>query len=116
MNLDAAERMIKAATNEAVNEQRGKKRERGEEGAEETPKKKAKKSKKATEKELMALGEYIASLHSDCDFLVKNFDLRKEARASEIVFGVNYLGINVVFSSDRTLPLFAERFSVLMEG
>jgi len=41
-------------------------------------------SKKAAAKELMALGEYIANLHSNCDFLVQNFDLRKEARANEI--------------------------------
>jgi len=29
-------------------------------------------------------GEYIAGLHSSCDFLVDNFDLRKEARTNEI--------------------------------
>ena len=28
--------------------------------------------------------EYIAKLHGDCDFLIENFDVRKEARASEI--------------------------------
>jgi len=29
-------------------------------------------------------GEYIAGLHSSCDFLMDNFDLRKEARTNEI--------------------------------
>ena len=44
----------------------------------------AKASDKATKKELLALGEYIAALHSQCDFLLQNFDLRKDARAGEI--------------------------------
>merc|ERR1719399_1735689 len=37
-----------------------------------------------TQKELGALMEYIASLHAECDWLLKFFDARKEARASEI--------------------------------
>jgi len=44
----------------------------------------AKKDKADTGKELIALGEYIAQLHGSCDFLLDNFDLRKEARAGEI--------------------------------
>merc|ERR1711904_602505 len=44
----------------------------------------AKKEKKATATDLMALGEYIASLHGSCDFLLENFEVRKEARAGEI--------------------------------
>jgi len=28
--------------------------------------------------------KYIQSLHGECDWLLKNFDVRKEARASEI--------------------------------
>merc|ERR1719298_191531 len=44
----------------------------------------AKKDKKATATDLMALGEYIASLHGSCDFLLENFEVRKEARAGEI--------------------------------
>merc|ERR1719248_38849 len=44
----------------------------------------AKKDKKATSTDLMALGEYIASLHGSCDFLLENFEVRKEARAGEI--------------------------------
>merc|ERR1719191_969029 len=41
-------------------------------------------AKKSAQTELMALGEYIAKLHGSCDFLLENFDVRKEARASEI--------------------------------
>mmetsp|Transcript_15661 Transcript_15661/g.36019 ORF Transcript_15661/g.36019 Transcript_15661/m.36019 type:complete len:642 (+) Transcript_15661:1-1926(+) len=35
-------------------------------------------------KELKATNEYMASLHGQCDWLLKNFDLRKSARAEEI--------------------------------
>merc|ERR1719515_107553 len=41
-------------------------------------------SKAASTKELAATVEYIGSLHSDCDWLLQYFDVRKEARASEI--------------------------------
>merc|ERR1719181_1332940 len=44
----------------------------------------AKKEKASTATDLMALGEYIASLHGSCDFLLENFEVRKEARAGEI--------------------------------
>merc|ERR1719335_1783249 len=40
--------------------------------------------KKATSKELMATMQYIHSLHLECDWLLKYFDVRKEARASEV--------------------------------
>merc|ERR1719379_1991009 len=40
--------------------------------------------KKATMKEAMAKGEYIADLHAECDWLVQNYDIRKEARAGEV--------------------------------
>ena len=36
----------------------------------------AKKEKKATATDLMALGEYVASLHGSCDFLLENFEVR----------------------------------------
>ena len=39
---------------------------------------------KSTTSELMATLEYIQSLHADCDWLVKFFDMRKEARTGEI--------------------------------
>merc|ERR1719253_661374 len=45
---------------------------------------KAKKELKGKSAELMALQEYVMNLHADCDFLVKNFDTRKEARANEV--------------------------------
>jgi chromosome segregation ATPase len=38
----------------------------------------------ATGKELMALIEYIGSLHGECDWLIKYYDVRKEARSGEI--------------------------------
>lgn len=44
----------------------------------------AKEEKMSKVKELMATEKYIGSLHSECDWLIKNFDLRKEARAGEI--------------------------------
>jgi chromosome segregation ATPase len=40
--------------------------------------------KKATIKELMATEEYIGQLHAECDWLIKFFDVRKEARSGEI--------------------------------
>merc|ERR1719453_1450891 len=42
------------------------------------------KGKGHAEKELLSVNEYIAGLHASCDFLVQNYDLRKEARTSEI--------------------------------
>mmetsp|Transcript_92489 Transcript_92489/g.299259 ORF Transcript_92489/g.299259 Transcript_92489/m.299259 type:complete len:711 (+) Transcript_92489:84-2216(+) len=41
-------------------------------------------TKTSTGKELTATLGYIASLHADCDWLLKYFDMRKEARTSEI--------------------------------
>merc|ERR1719198_2832007 len=38
----------------------------------------------STTKELTATLQYIASLHLECDWLMKYFDVRKEARASEV--------------------------------
>merc|ERR1719316_1338525 len=35
-------------------------------------------------KELRETNEYIAGLHGECDWLVQNFEQRKEARAGEI--------------------------------
>merc|ERR1719395_415345 len=50
----------------------------------ETELQESKEGKIATTKELMATLEYMSSLHKECDWLLKNFDVRKEARASEI--------------------------------
>jgi len=44
----------------------------------------AKDEKASATKELMATLEYTSSLHKDCDWLLKNFEVRKEARASEV--------------------------------
>jgi len=41
-------------------------------------------SKKATEAELGATNQYITSLHAECDWLLKYYDMRKEARTNEI--------------------------------
>jgi len=40
--------------------------------------------KAATGSELSATLEYEAALHSECDWLLKYFDVRKEARSGEI--------------------------------
>merc|ERR1719454_1430865 len=40
--------------------------------------------KTATMKEAMATHEYLAEVHADCDWLLTNFETRKEARAGEI--------------------------------
>mmetsp|Transcript_5091 Transcript_5091/g.11262 ORF Transcript_5091/g.11262 Transcript_5091/m.11262 type:complete len:566 (-) Transcript_5091:81-1778(-) len=44
----------------------------------------AKKEKKETKAEALAVGDAIMNLHADCDWLIQNFALRKEARAGEI--------------------------------
>merc|ERR1719450_437840 len=40
--------------------------------------------KASTQKELGATLQYIQSLHNECDWLIQYFDVRKEARDSEI--------------------------------
>ena len=44
----------------------------------------AKDLKKSKTAEFMATQEYITQLHGSCDFLLQNYDLRKEARANEV--------------------------------
>merc|ERR1719456_931175 len=41
-------------------------------------------AKASTTKELGATLQYIQSLHNECDWLLQYFDVRKEARTSEI--------------------------------
>merc|ERR1719161_229055 len=41
-------------------------------------------AKAAQEEELMATKKYIADLHAECDWLISNYETRKEARAAEI--------------------------------
>ena len=40
--------------------------------------------KKDSEKELMGASKYLSSLHGECDWLMKYFDVRKQARSDEI--------------------------------
>jgi len=35
-------------------------------------------------KELSVVNDFIKSLHGECDWLVRYFDIRKEARANEL--------------------------------
>merc|ERR1719378_1981496 len=44
----------------------------------------SKAGKLSTTKELMGTLEYISGLHKECDWLLKNFDVRKDARTGEI--------------------------------
>merc|ERR1719428_2544070 len=39
---------------------------------------------KGTIENLLSLGEYSQELHKQCDFLVKNFDLRQSSRTQEM--------------------------------
>jgi len=41
-------------------------------------------SKASTSKELAATVQYIQSLHAECDWLLQHFDIRKEARVTEV--------------------------------
>merc|ERR1719324_915848 len=45
---------------------------------------KSKEDKSSTTKELGATLQYIQSLHNECDWLLQYFEVRKEARTSEI--------------------------------
>merc|ERR1719373_651644 len=38
----------------------------------------------STKKELVATNQYIHTLHQECDWLIKYYDMRKEARDGEI--------------------------------
>jgi len=40
--------------------------------------------KKAAEEELMAVASFLQTLHSECDWLVEYYDVRKEARTEEL--------------------------------
>ena len=44
----------------------------------------AKTDQASTTDALAKLAEFIAGLHADCDFLLANFDVRKEARTNEV--------------------------------
>jgi len=40
--------------------------------------------KSASNDELVGIAQMIQNLHQSCDFIMKNFDMRKEARSNEI--------------------------------
>jgi len=44
----------------------------------------SKEDKASASKELMATKSYIATLHSECDWLIQYFDMRKTARSEEV--------------------------------
>merc|ERR1719327_626484 len=44
----------------------------------------SKEEKAAKTKEAMATAQYLSEVHGDCDWLLSNFDTRKEARAGEV--------------------------------
>merc|ERR1719428_1839699 len=44
----------------------------------------AKEKKSLTFDELEEIASYIHELHSSCDFIMENFDMRKEARTNEV--------------------------------
>merc|ERR1719453_1955286 len=46
--------------------------------------KKTEKDKKSTQKELMSVREMMSGLHKQCDFLLDNHALRKDARTNEV--------------------------------
>merc|ERR1719254_261162 len=45
---------------------------------------KTKEEKFAKTKEAMATAQYLSEVHADCDWLLNNFQMRKEARAGEV--------------------------------
>ena len=66
--------------------------------------------KTSIEKTLAATNEYIASLHAECDWLIKYFDMRKEARSTEI----NTLGNSkAVLTVASTITARAEELKVI---
>merc|ERR1719281_2247583 len=73
---DAAEK--RSTDSKAVTEKEGAKAEL------EAELQKNKDAKKASDSELLETEMYIMELHQDCDFLLQNYDERKEARANEI--------------------------------
>merc|ERR1740121_1711147 len=45
---------------------------------------KTEEEKKTTMKEAMNTAEFLAEVHADCDWLLSNYEVRKEARAREV--------------------------------
>merc|ERR1719420_2369500 len=76
MTLDAADK--RAAMTKSIAEKTGVKAEL------ETQLEAYKDDKLAAGKELMATKQYLGEVHDDCDWLLENYDMRKEARANEV--------------------------------
>mmetsp|Transcript_79086 Transcript_79086/g.177148 ORF Transcript_79086/g.177148 Transcript_79086/m.177148 type:complete len:738 (-) Transcript_79086:92-2305(-) len=70
--------------------------------------------KKSTVAEAMAKAEYIQDLHLECDWLVANFEVRKEARAGEVASLKNAKA--VLSGSDYALVQTATRRGHLRGG
>merc|ERR1719291_426189 len=45
---------------------------------------KTEEEKKSTMKEAMGTAEFLSEVHADCDWLLSNYEVRKEARAGEV--------------------------------
>merc|ERR1719454_1548132 len=77
-NLMAASQKTRATNAESITEKESASAEWGEKIEN------AKTEQASTTDALAKLKEYIAGLHSSCDFLVENYEARKEARTSEV--------------------------------
>merc|ERR1719487_2963319 len=74
-NLMAASQKTRATNAESITEKESAASEKTEN---------AKTEQASTTEALAKLKEYIAGLHSSCDFLVENYGARKEARTNEV--------------------------------
>merc|ERR1719263_452913 len=68
--------------------------------------------------ELMNTKKYISDLAADCDFIMKNYDLRKEARANERDGLMNAKAmLSEAKMSGRLVPVYQLTFQgVIMQG
>jgi len=78
------EEMMKDSAEKRVTDSKSITEKEGTKADDEANLQKAGKERLAKMKEAMATVSVIQSLHKDCDWLLKNFDVRKEARAGEV--------------------------------
>merc|ERR1719491_1799051 len=78
------EEMMKDSGDKRVTDSKSITEKEGTKADDEANLQKAGKERLAKMKEAMATVSVIQSLHKDCDWLLKNFDVRKEARAGEV--------------------------------
>jgi len=78
------EESMKDAADKRTNDSKAMTEKRSAKAKLETELEEHKEGKASGEKELMAVGQYISNLHGECDWLLKYFDVRKDARASEV--------------------------------